>query len=190
MNAPIRMPAPRFIHLKVHSAYSLLEGALPITKLAKLATAMNFPALGLTDTNNLFGALEFSEKLWGAGVQPIAGTTLDIDFGDNRDSGASVLRTMSNEPRVKPAGKLALFAMNADGFANLMRLSKVLNFEPSPDEPAHVKIARLEEMSAGLIALTGGPQGPIDAALRDGQRDHAVERLEDAREDFRRSALR
>ncbi|HEY8129493.1 MAG TPA: DNA polymerase III subunit alpha, partial [Hyphomicrobium sp.] len=154
-----------------------LEGALPITKLAKLATAMNLPALGLTDTNNLFGALEFSEKLWGAGVQPIAGTTLDIDFGDNRDSGASVLRTMSNEPRVKPVGKLALFAMNADGFANLMRLSKVLNFEPSPDEPAHVKIARLEEMSAGLIALTGGPQGPIDAALRDGQRDHAVERL-------------
>ncbi len=177
MNAPIRMPAPRFIHLKVHSAYSLLEGALPITKLAKLATAMNLPALGLTDTNNLFGALEFSEKLWGAGVQPIAGTTLDIDFGDNRDSGASVLRTMSNEPRVKPAGKLALFAMNADGFANLMRLSKVLNFEPSPDEPAHVKIARLKEMSAGLIALTGGPQGPIDAALRDGQRDHAAERL-------------
>jgi DNA polymerase III subunit alpha len=177
MNAPIRMPSPRFIHLKVHSAYSLLEGALPITKLAKLATAMNLPALGLTDTNNLFGALEFSEKLWGAGVQPIAGTTLDIDFGDNRDSGASVLRTMSNEPRVKPVGKLALFAMNADGFANLMRLSKVLNFEPSPDEPAHVKIARLEEMSAGLIALTGGPQGPIDAALRDGQRDHAVERL-------------
>ena len=110
-------------------------------------------------------------------MQPIAGTTLDIDFGDNRDSGAVVLRTMSNEPRVKPAGKLALFAMNADGFANLMRLSKALNFEPSPDEPAHVKIARLEEMSAGLIALTGGPQGPIDAALRDGQRDHAVERL-------------
>jgi DNA polymerase-3 subunit alpha len=171
------MPAPRFVHLKVHSAYSLLEGALPIKKLAELAIAMNFPALGLTDTNNLFGALEFSEKLWGAGVQPIVGTTLDIDFGDNRDSGPVALRAMSNEPRVKPAGKLALFAMNADGFANLMRLSKALNFEPSPDEPAHVKIARLEEMSAGLIALTGGPQGPIDAALRDGQRDHAVERL-------------
>ena len=91
----------------MHSAYSLLEGALPITKLAKLATAMNFPALGLTDTNNLFGALEFSEKLWGAGVQPIVGTTLDIDFGDNRDSGRLAMRAMSNEPRVKPAGKLA-----------------------------------------------------------------------------------
>ncbi|MFA5956172.1 DNA polymerase III subunit alpha [Hyphomicrobium sp.] len=179
MNAPIRItpPAPKFIHLKVHSAYSLLEGALPITKLAKLATAMNFPAIGLTDTNNLFGALEFSEKLWGAGVQPIAGTTLDIDFGDNRDSGPMALRAMSNEPRVKPAGKLALLAMNADGFANLMRLSKALNFEPAHDEPAHVKIGRLEELSEGLIALTGGPQGPIDLALRNGQPDYAAERL-------------
>src|ERR1700753_3113587 len=99
MNAPIRPPVrgPKFIHLKVHSAYSLLEGALPITKLAKLATAMNLPALGLTDTKNLFGALEFSEKLWGAGVQPIVGTTLDIDFGDNRDAGPVALKAMSNE---------------------------------------------------------------------------------------------
>ena len=73
MDTMIRPSGPRFIHLKVHSAYSLLEGALPIEKLAKLAAAMHFPAIGLTDTNNLFGALEFSEKLWHAGVQPIAG---------------------------------------------------------------------------------------------------------------------
>ncbi len=179
MNAPIRTAsrAPKFIHLKVHSAYSLLEGALPISKLVKLATAMNLPAIGLTDTNNLFGALEFSDKLWSAGVQPIVGTTIDIDFGDNRDGGPVALKAMSNEPRVKPAGKLALFAMNADGFANLMKLSKVLNFEAAPDEPAHVKIGRLEELSAGLIALTGGPQGPIDSAFRNSQPDHAEERL-------------
>jgi DNA polymerase III subunit alpha len=179
MNAPIRdaQRVPKFVHLKVHSAYSLLEGALPISKLAKLATAMNLPALGLTDTNNLFGALEFSEKLWGVGVQPIVGTTLDLDFGDNRDSGPVALKAMSNEPRVKPAGKIALLAMDADGFANLMKLSKALNFEPAPDEPPHVKIGRLEELSAGLIALTGGPQGPIDTALRNGQADHAEARL-------------
>ena len=61
------------MHLKVHSAYSLLEGALPIGKLAKLAVGYGFPALGLTDTNNLFGALEFSDKLADAGIQPIVG---------------------------------------------------------------------------------------------------------------------
>ena len=87
------------------------------------------------------------------------------------------LRVLSNEPRAKPAGKLALLAMNAEGFANLMRLSKALYFEPASDEAPHVKIARLEEASEGLIALTGGPQGPIDAALRGGQRDQALERL-------------
>ena len=51
---------PRFIPLKVHSAYSLLEGALPISKLAKLAPAFGYPAIALTDTNNMFGVLEFS----------------------------------------------------------------------------------------------------------------------------------
>lgn len=173
----IRMPNARFIHLKVHSAYSLLEGALPIEKLAKLAAAMHFPAIGLTDTNNLFGALEFSEKLWNVGVQPIVGCTIDIDFGDNRETEPMVLRSLSNAPRAKPAGKIALLAMNAEGFANLLRMSKSLYFEPAADEPPHIKVGRLEEFSQGLIALSGGPQGPVDGALRDGQRDEAHERL-------------
>ena len=67
---------PRFVHLKVHSAYSLLEGALPIGKLAKLAEADRQAALAITDTDNLFGALEFSDKLAGSGIQPIVGCTL------------------------------------------------------------------------------------------------------------------
>src|SRR4051794_31655022 len=97
--------APNFVHLKVHSAYSLLEGALPIEKLAKLAAAMEMPAMGLTDTNNLFGALEFSEKLWSCGVQPIIGCTVDVDFADSRDAPPSSLRTLSNAPRAKLAGR-------------------------------------------------------------------------------------
>ncbi len=71
-----------FVHLHVHSSYSLLEGALPIGKLAELAKADAQPALALTDTDNMFGALEFSEKLSGAGIQPIVGCALAIDFGD------------------------------------------------------------------------------------------------------------
>jgi DNA polymerase III subunit alpha len=168
---------PKFVHLKVHSAYSLLEGALPIGKLAKLATALDYPALGLTDTNNLFGALEFSDKLWEAGVQPIVGCTLDTDFGDVREAQSPMLRAGSNEPRAKPAGRIALFAMNGDGYANLMRLSKNLYFDPAADEAPHVKIARIEEASEGLIALTGGPEGPVDKALIDGQGERAFERL-------------
>jgi DNA polymerase-3 subunit alpha len=170
-------PAPKFIHLKVHSAYSLLEGALPIGKLAKLAVAQKFPALGLTDTNNLFGALEFSEKLSSEGVQPIVGCCLDIDFGDMRDTSNAAIRLVSNEPRAQSAGRIALFAMNAEGYANLMRLSKSMYFEPAADEPTHIKIARLEECSQGLIVLTGGPDGPISKALEEGQTERALERL-------------
>src|SRR3990172_8786224 len=69
-----------FVHLRVHSAYSLLEGALTIQKLAALARDDAAPALALTDTDNLFGALEFSEALAEAGVQPIIGVTLSLTF--------------------------------------------------------------------------------------------------------------
>ena len=176
----IRSDIPRaatFVHLKVHSSYSLLEGALPIEKLAKLAVKNGIPAMGLADTNNMFGALEFSQKLWGAGVQPITGCTLDIDFGDDRSTEPSPLRVMSNQPRVKPAGKLALYAMNAEGYASLMRLSKSFYFDSADDEPPHVKIAALEAASEGLIALTGGAAGVLDRALVDGRGDLADERL-------------
>ena len=100
---------PSFVHLKVHSAYSLLEGALTIPRLAKLAVGNGFPALGLTDTNNLFGALEFSDKLAGAGVQPIVGCTLQVDFGD-RTQGNGLSRAGANQPRSQPGGAIALLA--------------------------------------------------------------------------------
>jgi len=64
---------PKFIHLHVHSSYSLLESALTIAKLAEYAKADRQPALALTDTDNMFGALEFSDKMAGAGIQPIIG---------------------------------------------------------------------------------------------------------------------
>src|SRR6266436_2276275 len=85
---PTPPSSPRFVHLKVHSAYSLLEGAITIPKLAKLAAAHGFPAVGLTDTSNLFGALEFSDKLADSGIQPIVGCTLQIDFGDRQPAKA------------------------------------------------------------------------------------------------------
>ena len=74
------MTTPGFIHLHVHSAYSLLEGALPVKALAKLAAADAQPALAITDRNNLFGALEFSEYLAGEGIQPIVGCALNVAF--------------------------------------------------------------------------------------------------------------
>ena len=106
---PRRQPRPSFVHLKVHSAYSLLEGAITIPRLAKLAAAQGFPAVGLTDTNNLFGALEFSDKLAEAGVQPIVGCTLQVDFGD-RPRANGLQRQGANQPRSQPAGAIAPFS--------------------------------------------------------------------------------
>ena len=84
-----------FVHLHVHSSFSLLEGALTIARLAELAKADHQPALALTDTDNMFGALEFSEKLAGSGIQPIIGCALAIDFGDSDQARVTSMRRLN-----------------------------------------------------------------------------------------------
>src|ERR1700730_4120629 len=78
---------PGFVHLHVHSSYSLLEGALSIGRLAEMAKKKRQHAPALTDTDNMFGALEFSEKMAGHGIQPIVGCALGVDFGDQESRG-------------------------------------------------------------------------------------------------------
>src|SRR5204862_6098090 len=85
------MSDPGFVHLHVHSSYSLLEGAMTIARLAELAKKDRQPALALTDTDNMFGALEFSEKLAGYGIQPIVGCGLAVDFGNQDPSARNAL---------------------------------------------------------------------------------------------------
>jgi DNA polymerase-3 subunit alpha len=162
------------VHLKVHSAYSLLEGALPIPKLAKLATGYGFPALGLTDSNNLFGALEFSEKLAGAGIQPIIGVSLNVDFDERKPD---PLERANPVARKAGDGAIALLAMNEAGYANLMKLVSRAHLECADLENAYTTASWLKEHAEGVIALTGGPDGPIDGALREGQQPVAEQRL-------------
>src|SRR5437870_13139382 len=93
---------PGFVHLHVHSSYSLLEGALTIARLAELAKADRQPALALTDTDNMFGALEFSDKMAGAGIQPIIGCALAVDFGDQESGPHMGARTGGGFPVERP----------------------------------------------------------------------------------------
>src|ERR1700690_4588203 len=158
-----------FVHLHVHSNYSLLEGAIPLARLAELAKADKQAALALTDTDNMFGALEFSEKMASAGIHPIVGCALAIDFGDT-DHGAR----NANAPA--PRERVVLLAAREAGYCSLMRLSSRAFLETPPNEPPHIKLAWLEAEAQGLIALTGGPSGPLDAAIVAGQGSLAASR--------------
>src|SRR5277367_203133 len=159
-----------FVHLHVHSAYSLREGALTIDTLAKLAKADAMPAMAIGDTNNLFGALEFSEKLAKAGVQPITGAQTTVDFAD---AAPALLRAVERDDARAP---IVLLAQNEAGYRNLMRLVTGLWLDPTDGDEPHIPFAALRD-SDGLIALTGGPAGPIDRALRSGLADLAESRL-------------
>src|SRR5262249_35345281 len=87
-------------------------------------------------------------------------------------------RSATHQPRSQPAGALALLAANELGWRNLMKLASRAFFDPADDEPPHLKIGRLEAHGEGLIALTGGPEGPIDKALREAHKEIALARLE------------
>jgi DNA polymerase-3 subunit alpha len=161
-----------FVHLHVHSSYSLREGAMGIGKLARLAAADRMPALAITDTNNLFGALEFAEKLAKEGVQPIIGLQLTLDFGD----GAAIA------PRGEASGaghaSIVLLAKDETGYLNLMHIASRAWLDPAPGEPPHVALARLEGRTGGLIALSGGPRGPLDRAFAASRPEQAMSRAE------------
>src|SRR5947209_4107358 len=163
---------PGFVHLHVHSSYSLLEGALTIARLSELAKADRQPALALTDTDNMFGALEFSDKMAAAGIQPIVGCMLALDFADQEPGGRAGLGSTVERPRI------VLLAARESGYRSLMRLNSRAFLESAPNERPHLKLPWLEEETDGLIALTGGPGGPLDGAIVAGQYNLARARCE------------
>jgi DNA polymerase-3 subunit alpha len=164
------MPAePAFVHLHVHSAYSLLEGALTIARLAELAKQDRQPALALTDTDNMFGALEFSEKLAGYGIQPIVGCAMAVDFGDLE---------MRNAAAEQAFPRLVLLAADEQGYRSLMRLCSRAYLETEAQQRPHVKISWLTDGTDGLIALSGGPSGSLDGTIVSGQNPITLARCE------------
>jgi len=166
-----------FVHLHVHSSYSLLEGALTMARLAELAKADKQPALALTDTDNMFGALEFSEKMAASGIQPIVGCAIALDFADT-DHGQ---RNGGTAP--EPA-RVVLLAAREEGYRSLMRLSSRAFLDSPPNEKPALKLAWLDGLTDGIICLTGGPGGPLDMAIAAGQGHLAGSRLEALRSLF------
>ena len=154
--------SPRFIHLRVHTAYSLLEGAVQLKKLPGMCIKEKMPAVAVTDSNNLFGALEFSETAAHAGVQPIVGCQFDLRY-------AASVRPGEKSPAPKP---VVLLAQNEAGYMNLMKLNSCAFLEAGDALP-HVTLDQLAVYSDGLICMSGGALGPLGQLLQDGQTDKA-----------------
>ncbi|MGB2018873.1 MAG: DNA polymerase III subunit alpha [Parvibaculales bacterium] len=153
-----RLMRPKFVHLRTHSAYSLLEGALPVKTLTQTALASSMPALAVTDRNNLFGALEFAETAAGLGVQPIIGATLNIRDGDI-------------------SGDLVLLVKNEAGYTNLMALISAAHLESEGKQGPGVAFDEIAASADGLICLTGGPDGLINQLLESNQTEAAKNKI-------------
>ena len=153
--------AETFVHLRVRSAYSLLEGAIKAGDIPALALKEGAPAAALTDRTNLFGALEFSQAMKDAGVQPIIGCTLPVlGIGEGRAE------------RWARAPTVVLLAQNEAGWLNLMDLSSVAYLQSDTDEP-QVPWDLVVERSEGLILLSGGPDGPVNPLYAAGKPEAA-----------------
>ena len=155
-----------FVHLRVRSAYSLLEGAIKAGEIGALAVANGMPAAALTDRANLFGALEYSQALKDVGVQPIVGCALPV-----KGIGGRAPQRWARCPTV------VLLVQNEAGWLNLMALSSAA-FLGSEDEPEPcVPWDLVAERSEGLILLSGGPDGPVDPLYATNRGADAAETL-------------
>ena len=138
-----------FIHLRVTSPYSLLQGAITMEKISKNCIDYNIPAVAIVDNNNLFGALEFCEHMSNKGIQPIVGCNLSVIDG-------------------KHNGFLPLLVSTREGYKNLIRLSSETYINDHGNEV--VSLERVFELSSGLICLSGGDGGIINNLLVENQK--------------------
>jgi DNA polymerase-3 subunit alpha len=147
-----------FVHLRVRSAYSLLEGAIKADQIGKLAAEAKMPAAGLADRANLFGALEYSSYAKDAGVQPIIGCAIPVV-----GIGGGPTERWARAPTVM------LLAQNERGYLNLSELSSIAYLDSAELPEPVVPWARVAEYSEGLILLSGGTDGPVDALFAAGK---------------------
>lgn len=153
-----------FVHLHVHSAYSLSEGAITVKKLVELCRKYRMPAVAVTDTGNLFGAMEFSLAATDdPAVQPIVGCQIHV---------AREGETLRTGKRPDP-DQLVLLVQSAEGYRNLCHLTSKAFLDTASGEIPHVGYDDLARASEGLIALTGGPRGAVGRLLLEGQKPAA-----------------
>jgi len=142
------MPQP-FIHLHLHSEFSLVDSTLRIKKLVERASKLGMPAIAVTDQFNMFALVKFYRAAVAAGIKPIAGADVLVNHPDDPDH----------------ATRLVLLCQNREGYLNLCQLLSLGYQEGQHQGVPFLRRDWISEHSAGLIALSGGREGDIGQAL-------------------------
>ncbi|PCJ99753.1 MAG: DNA polymerase III subunit alpha [Zetaproteobacteria bacterium] len=146
----------QFVHLHLHSAYSLAEGAIKINDLLALCVGQSMPAVAVTDSNNLFGAMEFALSAEKAGVQPIFGCQITVGSDQS---------------------ELVLFAQSEQGYKNLCKIVSSLYINDNEQAEVATTYSTLETYAKDIICLSGGMNGAIAQALLHGQKGKAEQEV-------------
>ncbi len=161
-----------FVHLHVHTEYSLLDGANRIQDLVQATVEDGHSAIAITDHGNLFGAVEFYKACRAAGVKPILGCEVYV---------AQVSHKQRHHRRDNPYTHLTLLARNAEGWRNLMDLSSLAHLEGHHFRP-RIDLEVLQGRGTGITCLSGCMSGPVNRELRKGDEEqalHVAGRLQD-----------
>ncbi|SDT05120.1 DNA polymerase III, alpha subunit [Brevibacterium sandarakinum] len=180
------MPTEEFVHLHVHSEYSMLDGAAHIGPLVDEAARQGMPAVAVTDHGNVFGAFEFWRTAKDAGIKPIIGTEAYLTPGTHRSERTRVRWGDGSRDDVSGAGAythLTMLAETTGGMHNLFRLSSLASMEGQYFKP-RMDRELLSTYGRGLIATTGCPSSEVQTRLRLGQYDEARQAAADFRDIF------
>mgnify|MGYP000365595028 CR=1 FL=1 len=156
-----------FVHLHVHTQYSLLDGAIRVSKLMERCKELEMPAVGMTDHGAMYGAVDFQKSAKKAGVKPIIGVDLYLAEGSRHDSES------------RKAYHLTLLARNLTGYRNLSKIVSMGWLEgkhPQTGTP-RADMELLRENAEGIICLTGDLGGEVNQAILRGKMDQAEEAL-------------
>lgn len=175
-----------FVHLHVHTEYSMLDGAARVGELVTTAAGQGMPAIAMTDHGNVFGAYDFWKKATDAGIKPIIGTEAYLTPGTHRSDKTRVRWGNGGGDDVSGAGAythMTLLAENTTGMHNLFRMSSLASLEGYYFKP-RMDRELLSTYAEGLIATTGCPSGEIQTRLRLGQYEAAKQAASDYRDIF------
>jgi DNA polymerase-3 subunit alpha len=175
-----------FVHLHVHSEYSMLDGAARVGDLMTAAVEQGMPAIAVTDHGNTFGAFDFWNQATNAGIKPIIGTEAYLTPGTHRSEKTRVRWGNGGEDDVSGSGAythMTLLAETTEGMHNLFRLSSKASIEGYYFKP-RMDRELLETYGTGLIATTGCPSGEVQTRLRLGQYAEARQAAADYRDIF------